>query len=109
MAPACGARASGAKRSRFAPDVPTFAEQGLGAMTHSEWFAFFLPGRSTPDVVDAASRALRDALTQPALAQAFAESGMVAASSTPAALASRIAAEQRYWEPVIRGADIRAE
>jgi len=34
---------------------------------------------------------------------------MVAASSTPAALAARIAAEQRYWEPVIRIANIRAE
>lgn len=100
---------SGAGRSTFLPDVPTLVEEGYRELVVREWFAFFLPGRSTPDVVEAASRALREALAQPALVQAFAEAGMVAASSTPAALASRIAAEQRYWEPVIRGADIRAE
>jgi tripartite-type tricarboxylate transporter receptor subunit TctC len=100
---------SGAGRSTFMPDVPTLAEQGRPELVVREWFAFFMPGRAAPDVVEAASRALRDALAQPALVQAFAESGMVAAASTPAALASRIAAEQRYWEPVIRGAAIRAE
>ncbi|NDF65869.1 MAG: hypothetical protein EB096_12065, partial [Betaproteobacteria bacterium] len=28
---------SGAKRNRFMPDAPTFAEQGLRDLTHSEW------------------------------------------------------------------------
>ena len=45
----------------------------------------------------------------PELIKAFADSGMLAASSTPAALAARIAAEQRYWEPIIRASGIRAE
>lgn len=31
---------SGAKRNRFAPDVPTLIEQGLKDMAFSEWFAF---------------------------------------------------------------------
>ena len=46
---------------------------------------------------------------RPELVAAFADSGMLAASSTPAALASRIAAEQRYWQPIISASGIRAE
>ena len=100
---------SGAGRSTYLPDVPSLVEQGYRDLVVREWFAFFMPGQVTPDVVESASQALRIAIAQPALAAAFAESGMIAASSTPAALASRIAAEQRYWEPVIRSANIRAE
>ena len=51
---------SGAKRSRFAPDVPTFGEQGLKNMAHSEWFAFFLPAKAAPEVVRAPERGDED-------------------------------------------------
>jgi len=43
------------------------------------------------------------------LAATFAQAGMTAASSSPAALATRIAAEQRYWQPVLLAHGIRAE
>ena len=39
---------SGAKRSRFAPQVPTLVEQGYRDMAHSEWFAFFVPAKTPP-------------------------------------------------------------
>lgn len=42
---------SGAKRNRFAPDVPTYAEQGYKDLTHSEWFAFWLPAKAAPELV----------------------------------------------------------
>jgi tripartite-type tricarboxylate transporter receptor subunit TctC len=100
---------SGAHRSRYLPDVGTFVEQGYPGLVVIDWFAFFMPGSASAAVVDATSQKLRAALARPELAAAYAESGMVAASSTPAALASRIAAEQRYWEPVIRENRIRLE
>ena len=100
---------SGAQRSAYLPDVPSLVEQGYRELVVREWFAFFMHGRVPAAMVDATSQALRLAIARPELAAAFAESGMVAASSTPAALAARIAAEQRVWEPVIRAAGIRAE
>lgn len=100
---------SGAQRSAWSPDVPSFAEQGYPALVLQEWFAFFLPGRAAAATVDTASQAVRLAIAQPELVAAFAESAIVGTSSTPAALAARIAAEQRIWEPVIRAAGIRAE
>lgn len=100
---------SGAARTAYLPDVPTLSEQGWPELVVREWFAFFMSARVTQPALESTSRALATAIAQPALAAVFAESGMVAVSSTPAALSARIAAEQRYWEPLIRSAGIRAE
>lgn len=100
---------SGARRSAYLPDVPSLAEQGYRDLIVREWFAFFMPGRTPPAVVDHTSQVLRAALAQPQLVAAFGEFGMQAASSTPAELAARISAEQRDWEPVIRNNNIRAD
>ena len=100
---------SGAQRSAYLPDVATLAEQGHRDLVVTEWFAFFMAARVPAAALAATSQAIRLAIARPELVAAFAESGMVAVSSTPAELAGRIAAEQRYWEPVIRSAGIRAE
>lgn len=100
---------SGAARSSYFPDVASLVEQGHPNLVVREWFAFFMSGRVSAATLASSSQALRVALAQPELVAAFADSGMVAASSTPAALAARIAAEQRYWEPIVRSAGIRAE
>jgi tripartite-type tricarboxylate transporter receptor subunit TctC len=89
--------------------VASLVEQGFRDLVVREWFAFFMPARVTAAMLESTSQALRAALARPELVAAFADSGMVAASSTPAALATRIAAEQRYWEPIIRTAGIKAE
>ena len=100
---------SGATRSSYFPDVSSMVEQGFRDLVVREWFAFFMPARVPAATLESSSQALRAALARPELVAAFADSGMVAASSTPAALAARIAAEQRYWEPIIRTAGIKAE
>jgi tripartite-type tricarboxylate transporter receptor subunit TctC len=100
---------SGAQRSQYLPDVATFVEQGYAGLAVIDWFAFFMSGGANPAVIDATSQKLRAALSRPELVAAYSEAGAVAASSTPAALGKRIAAEQRYWEPVIRENSIRIE
>jgi tripartite-type tricarboxylate transporter receptor subunit TctC len=100
---------SGAARSSYFPDVATLAEQGYRELVVREWFAFFMAARVSAAPIEATSEALRAAIARPELAAAFAESGMLAASSTPAALAARIAAEQRYWQPIVAASGIRAD
>jgi tripartite-type tricarboxylate transporter receptor subunit TctC len=100
---------SGAQRSKYFPNVPSLAELGYRDLVVREWFAFFVPAKVSAAVIDATSHALRNAIARPELAAAFAESGMIPASSTPAALAERIAIEQRYWQPILRANDIKAE
>lgn len=100
---------SGTQRTALLPDVPTLVEQGYADLVVREWFAFFMSHRVAPDTIEARSRQLRAALAQPELVAAFVDAGMVAASSTPAALVARINAEQRSWAPIIRALGVRVE
>ena len=100
---------SGAQRSSYFPDVPTLVEQRMRNLVVREWFAFFAPARVQPTAMGALSLTLQQAIARPELAMAFADSGMLAVSSTPAALAGRIAQEQRYWQPIIAAAGVKVE
>lgn len=100
---------SGPTRSAYLPEVSSFVEQGHPDLVVREWFAFFASGRVAKSTVETLSSSLRDALARPELSAVFAQAGMTPASSSPSALASRIAAEQRFWQPVLRANDIRAE
>ena len=100
---------SGAQRTVYLPDVPTLGEQGYSGIVMNDWFSFFMSGKVSQEVVDATSKLMRVAIAQPELATAFSESGLVAVSSTPGALAMRIASERRYWESAIRENGIRID
>ena len=100
---------SGVQRSTYFPDVATFVEQRYRSLVVREWFAFFMPARVPPNTIEAVSLSLQQAIARPELTTAFADSGMLAVSSSPAALASRIAQEQRYWLPIILATGVKAE
>ena len=100
---------SGPTRSAYLPDVPCFVEQGHPDLVVKEWFAFFAPGGTPKDTVAALSVALQEAIARPELSTVFAQAGMTAASGSPASLVARIAAEQRYWQPVLRARGISAD
>jgi tripartite-type tricarboxylate transporter receptor subunit TctC len=100
---------SGAVRSTFMPDVPTFVEQGHPKLAIGEWFGFFLPGAASPAVVDNVSQVLRAASDNKALGTVLGDMGMLANAGTAAAMSERIATEQRYWREVIATAGIRLE
>ncbi|WP_399685944.1 Bug family tripartite tricarboxylate transporter substrate binding protein, partial [Xenophilus sp.] len=77
---------SGEKRNRFAPDVPTLKEQGID-MAHSEWFAFFLPAKASPDVVARLNAGMKAALAHKDVIDGLGTFGLEAMSSSPAELA----------------------
>lgn len=100
---------SGAKRSRFAPDVPTFAEQGFKELTHSEWFAFFLPPKSAPELVARMNAALKVALASKDVVDGLATFGLEAMSSTPAELAELLKQDTAKWGPIVKTIGFTAE
>lgn len=93
---------SGATRSRFAPNVPTYAEQGFKALTIGEWYGFFLPAKVSPEVLQRASTAIRSAVATPAVVEAFATLGIEAQATTPAELAQMVKDENAAWGPVVK-------
>lgn len=100
---------SGAKRSRFAPDVPTFEEQGIKNMTHSEWFAFLLPAKASPEVVNRANAAFKTALAQKDVIDGLANFGLEAMSSSPAELTELIKKDTAKWAPIVKQVGFTAE
>lgn len=100
---------SGAKRSRFAPDVPTYAEQGYKDLTHSEWFALFLPPHAPHDLVMRMNAALKVALASKDVVDGLAAFGLEAMSSTPAELADLLQRDTAKWAPIVKSIGFTAE
>ncbi|MGE4240530.1 tripartite tricarboxylate transporter substrate-binding protein [Ramlibacter sp.] len=96
---------TGAKRTPLAPDVPTFGELGVRGLDYpSGWYGAFVPARTPADVVARLSRALNDAMADPALRKQLDNFGLEVAGGTPAELAATIASDQKFWKPVIEAA-----
>lgn len=93
---------SGKERSRFAPNVSTYIEQGLKDMAFSEWFGFFAPGGTSVPVIMKANAALRAALAQKDVVDGLAVMGLEATSSTPEELALRLKADHDKWGPIVK-------
>jgi len=93
---------SGAKRNRFAPDVPTYAEQGFKELTHSEWFAFFLPPKADAALVARMNSALKVALASKDVVDGLATFGLEAMSNSPAELAELLKQDTAKWAPIVK-------
>lgn len=100
---------SGEQRSKFAPNVPTFAEQGLPEMTLVEYFGVWM-ARGTPDAVQAnASAAVRSVVSQPATAEALLKFGIEATPISQQEFASAIRASNAAWAERLRKIGFKPE
>jgi tripartite-type tricarboxylate transporter receptor subunit TctC len=93
---------SGPARSRFVPQVATYAEQGFKDLTMTEWYGFFMPAGTPAAVVDSAAQAIAGAVRSPDVIEAFAQLGVEAAANTPAELAAAVKAENEAWGPIVK-------
>ncbi len=100
---------SGSKRSRFAPEVPTFEEQGIKDMAHSEWFAFLLPAKAAPETVARLNAAMKTALATKEVIDGLGTFGLEAMSSTPAELADLLKKDTAKWAPIVKKVGFTAE
>lgn len=100
---------SGIKRNRFAPDVPTYAEQNFPTLTHSEWFAFFLPAKASPELVARLNTSMKNALAHKDVIEGLATFGLEAMSSTPAELMDLLRRDTAKWAPIVKQVGFTAE
>jgi tripartite-type tricarboxylate transporter receptor subunit TctC len=54
-------------RLATAPDIPTFAEMGLAALSFSEWFALFAPKGVPNDIIARLNATTIEAMADPAV------------------------------------------
>ena len=100
---------SGAQRSRFTPQVPTYAEQGYKDMTYSEWYGFYLPAKASSATVARLNAALHEALKAPEVVESLASFGLEPAPSTPAELAALLKRDTERWGPVVKAIGFTAD
>ncbi len=100
---------SGARRSPFVPEVPTFAEQGFPELTVDEWFSIFAPARTPAHVVAAANAAINAAVRDKSVIDSLAVVGLVARGSTPEELAQSLREQYDRWGPLVKRIGFTAE
>jgi tripartite-type tricarboxylate transporter receptor subunit TctC len=93
---------SGESRLPYAPDVPTFAEQGFGELTTEEWFGFHAPAGTPMAVVEAANAAINGALRSQPVIDAAAVVGLIVKGSTIDEMARSQQAEYERWGPLVK-------
>jgi tripartite-type tricarboxylate transporter receptor subunit TctC len=99
---------SGAQRSPFTPDVPTFKEQGIDISVR-EWYGFFLPAKATPEARRRAAAYLQPVLNSKEMIEALASFGMEAQSSTPDQLATWMKADAEQWRGFVKEVGFSAD
>jgi tripartite-type tricarboxylate transporter receptor subunit TctC len=92
---------SGAARSRFAPEVPTYVEQGFKSLVMTEYYEIFMPLKVTAQMVQRAAEAIRRAVAQPDVVEGFARLGLEPLASGPAELAQMIQGESAQWGAIV--------
>ena len=92
---------SGARRSPFAPNVPTFKESGLD-LAASGWNAFFAPASMPADRVARLGSAIREVMQDEDTRRKFFDAKMVPVASTPAQTAAMLKAFRAQWAPVVQ-------
>lgn len=86
------------------PDVPTFAELGMGEIGKPAWFGLVAPAGTPAPVITRLNDAVRSVMQEPEVLTALAQSGSVPATGTPDAFAREISATlQSYRAVVARG------
>jgi tripartite-type tricarboxylate transporter receptor subunit TctC len=99
-------------RLALGPDIPTFAEMGLPALSQSFWWGLFAPKGTPRDIISKLNAAAVVALADPAVRSRLVDLGLEIfprERQTPEALGSMVMADAAKWWPIINELRIKAE
>jgi tripartite-type tricarboxylate transporter receptor subunit TctC len=99
-------------RLAIAPDIPTFAELGVPALSISGWSGLFAPKGTPKDVIVTLNAAVVEALSDPTVRSRLADLGYEVfprEQQTPETLGAMVKSETERWWPIIKELKIKAE
>jgi tripartite-type tricarboxylate transporter receptor subunit TctC len=99
-------------RTAFAPDIPTFREVGLRALSYPQWTGLFAPKGTPREIISKLNAAAVEALANPAVRSRLAEMGQEIFpldQQTPEAVGALQKADVEKWWPLIKEFGIKAE
>ena len=92
---------SGAKRSIWSPNVPTFKEAGLDLVA-TGWNTFFAPASMPKDKVERLAVAIREVMLDPDTQRKFTDAKMTPVVSTQTQTVAMLTAYRAQWAPVVQ-------
>ena len=99
-------------RLALAPDIPTFAEIGLPALSYSPWTGLFAPKATPRDIVGKLNAAAVEALADEGVRSRLVDLGneiFPRDQQTPEALGALVKAGMDKWWPIIKELGIKAQ
>jgi tripartite-type tricarboxylate transporter receptor subunit TctC len=99
-------------RLAAAPDIPTFREMGLPALSYSTWVGLFAPKGTPKDIIDKLNTTVVEALADAAVRSRAADllpEIVPRERQTPEALGALQKADADKWWPIIKELGIRAQ
>lgn len=100
---------TGAKRSRFLPDSPTFVESGYKDIVVESWIGFFAPAKTPTETVTKLAAAIGEALKNEDLRQGLEKFAVEVSFAPPASFASIVKADLDRWGPIVQASGFTAE
>ena len=92
---------SGAQRSPFTPDVPTFREQGYDVVG-AGWYGIFAPSGSPPEMLAKITPVIRAAMLSAEGKSLSANLGLTPTATSPEELGAIQRADFERWAPVVK-------
>ncbi len=99
---------SGAQRSAFSPEAPTFLEQGFDVVG-AGWYALYAPAGSPPDFMGKLNRIVVAAVRSPAGQELAARLKLTPTGTSAAELAAIQQADFARWAGVVKASGFRAQ
>ena len=100
---------SGAKRSRFAPDLPTIAESGLAGYQFDSWMGLLGPAGIPRPTVEQMNAAIGELLKDPAILERLAKQGVEPRALSPEAFNRLLQDDFARMERVVKAAGARID
>ena len=104
-----GLAVTSAKRSEFAPELPTIAESGVPGYEYSSWYGVYAPAKVPASIIRKVHEDIVAALGHPLLKQRLADIATSVTPSTPEELAALLKSDMELWGPIIKASNIRGE
>ena len=100
---------TGLKRAGVAPDVPTFAESGVGGYEVRAWFGLLAPKGTPREILAKLQSVTLKVLKTPETSERLSREGLDPVGSTPDEFAGYLESESKKWARAVQIAGIKAE
>jgi tripartite-type tricarboxylate transporter receptor subunit TctC len=97
-----------AKRSVFAPELPTIAEAGLPGFEANNWYGVVAPAKTPPEIIARLNREVVSLLNQPEVRDLLFKQGIEAAPGTPEEFGAYMKSEMAKWRKVVQASGATA-